>query len=114
MEYAASGLSATRIGSDRLVGSRPALSATGLAARKTWLRRASRDRVDSGGDVSTGVGRHGGCRRCAAGPRSCLRRRRRQRLGGRAAAAGGGTGEERQTSATAARQRGLTPGEQML
>src|SRR3984957_1055485 len=114
MEYAARGVSAARLRSHRLVGSRTAVPRAGLATRKAWVRRASRDRVDSGGDVPTGVGRYGGRRRCAAGPRSCLRRRRGQRLGGGAAAAGVDAGEDRQTSATAARQRQLTPGERTL
>src|ERR1700748_2381956 len=114
MGYAARGVSAACLGPDRLVGSRSVVPPTGLAALKTWLRRASRDRMDPGGDVLAGVGRYGGGRRCAAGPRSRLRRRRRQRLGGGAAAAGVNAGEDCQTSPTAARQRGLTPGKRTL
>ena len=60
MASPAGGVSATRIRPHRLVESRPAVPQTGLVTRKTWLRRASRDRVDPGGDVFAGVGRHGG------------------------------------------------------
>src|ERR1700758_3204029 len=107
MGYAAGGVPAARLGPHRLVGSRSAVPRTRLATRKTWLRRASRDRMDPGGDVLTGVGRHGGGRRCAAGPWSCLRRRRGQWLGGGAAAARVDTGEDGQTSPVVTRQRRL-------
>ena len=105
---AASGVSATRIRPHRLVESRPAVPPAGLVARKTRLRRASRDRVDPGGDVLAGVGRHGGGDRRTGRPRSRLCGRRGQRLGGGAAAAGVDAGEDRQAAPPAARQRRLT------